>query len=118
MEDCLFDEEVVVTIRSRKSDTLIGDVEYRDPNTRRKTSVAQTLVRKGWSSYLRETIDRGLEILEEMAEDQRVGVWKILDPEHIKAVQDSAKQRQDRMLDTLEQEFKDMYPPIDTMIIL
>lgn len=118
MEESLFNREVVITIRAKKVDTLIGDVEYKDPSTRQKTSVAQTLVRKGWSSYLRESTDKGLEILEEMAEDQRVGVWKILDPERIKAIQDSVREHRERMLDTLEQEFKQMYPPIDSLMIL
>lgn len=118
MEDCLFNQEVVITVRSKNLDTLVGDVEYRDPETRKKTSAAQTLVRKGWSSYLGESTDRGLEILEEMAEDQRVGVWEILEPKRIKMIQDSVKEHQNRMLDTLEQEFEQLYPPIDSLIIL
>lgn len=118
MEDQIFGKEITITVRFQHKDTLIGDIEYRDPESRKETSAAQTLIRKGWSSYLRESPDKGLEILEEMAEDQRVGVWKILDPEKIKVIQDSIRIRQERMLDTLQKEFEKIYAPVDSTLIL
>ncbi len=104
-EPVLFDKDIVCTVRERHGDTLIADVEFEHND--RTRSLAQEIIRRGWSTHLREYESKALEIFEERAQDERRGMWQYdLDPVRLRIIQDSINTKKERTIDSLRQQFE------------